>query len=551
MEDAWDDTASTYDGGMEVDIMESLGIWGANVTSHAMHWDGYATGHPAAGSGKINYSASSDGFHVFGLYWGAGKLAFYVDGVKTHEWVNARVATVPAYLLLSLQLGGWDGNTPGAQVNNQVMEVDWVRVWSGDQFIPSTVTVDNTDSASVSAAGSWTAAAGVPGYLGSNYQHDENTGKGSKSFHFLPQLTGEGDYLVYARWTSGTNRASNVPIDILDSQETTWPVMVNQRTAGGIWNLIGGYALSVANAEVALFNQGTDGYVIADSMKFVPAAGDASAVMVDNSDTAATLSTGTWTASSSTPGYIGSNYLHDGNTGKGTKTFSYKPVIPAVGDYLVYARWTSDSNRANNVPVDIVRSDGVVETVTMNQTKNGGKWVLLGGWSLSPSNAEVKIRTDGTSGYVVADSVRVLPSQEAVPSTITVDNADAGGVTITGAWTSAAGIGGFYGANYIHDDNTGKGSKSVRFTPNLPLAGSYEVFARWTSGTNRASNVPMDIVWSGGTESVQVDQKSNGGAWISLGTYSFNAGSSGNVLISTTGTNGYVIADAVRFVRQP
>ncbi len=43
-----------------------------------------------------------------------------------------------------------------------------------------------------------------------------------------------------------------------------------------------------------------------------------------------------------------------------------------------------------------------------------------------------------------------------------------------------------------------------------------------------------------------VDQTVAGGQWVPLGTYSFNAGSTGSVLIENTGTNGYVIADAIR-----
>ena len=44
-------------------------------------------------------------------------------------------------------------------------------------------------------------------------------------------------------------------------------------------------------------------------------------------------------SSTSTPGYLGTDYLNDGNTAKGTKTFSFKPVISTAADYLVYARW--------------------------------------------------------------------------------------------------------------------------------------------------------------------------------------------------------------------
>lgn len=129
---------------------------------------------------------------------------------------------------------------------------------------------------------------------------------------------------------------------------------------------------------------------------------------VDNLDTANTASTGFWTSSTSTPGYLGLNYAHDGNSAKGTKTFSFLPPITSSGNYLVYARWPAGGNRANNVPVDIIQSSGTVSTVTVNQQINSNTWVLLGTFSLSPANAEVRLRTTGTNGHVIADGVRVI-----------------------------------------------------------------------------------------------------------------------------------------------
>ncbi len=129
---------------------------------------------------------------------------------------------------------------------------------------------------------------------------------------------------------------------------------------------------------------------------------------VDNADTAHTASTGAWTSSTSTPGYLGTDYVHDGNTAKGTKTFSFLPPVTAAGNYLVYARWPADTNRATNVPIDIIKADGTTSTVTVNQQLNSNTWVLLGVFPLSPANAEVRIRTTGTTGYVMADGVRVV-----------------------------------------------------------------------------------------------------------------------------------------------
>ena len=81
--------------------------------------------------------------------------------------------------------------------------------------------------------------------------------------------------------------------------------------------------------------------------------------------------------------------------------------------------------------------------------------------------------------------------------------------------------------------------------PNLPYSGLYQVFARWPAGSNRATNVPIDIASASGATTVTVNQQLNNNVWVSLGTYSFAAGTAGFVKIRNTGTNGYVIADAV------
>ena len=129
-----------------------------------------------------------------------------------------------------------------------------------------------------------------------------------------------------------------------------------------------------------------------------------------------------------------------------------------------------------------------------------------------------------------------------------MDNASATGVTVNGSWPSSKALSGYWGSNYLHDNNAQKGTKSIRFTPSLPSSGTYQVFARWVADTNRASNVPYDIVHAGGTTTVLRDQRSQSNTWVSLGTFTFNAGTGSSVLLRTTSTNGFVIADAIRWV---
>jgi len=125
-----------------------------------------------------------------------------------------------------------------------------------------------------------------------------------------------------------------------------------------------------------------------------------------------------------------------------------------------------------------------------------------------------------------------------------IDSENDNGVVRVGAWPASSSVSGYYGQNYLHDDNTAKGQKSVTFQLNLPATGPYDVYLRWTSHDNRASNVPITINHDGGAASQVVNQKSNGGKWNLLGRYRFSAGT-GSVVISNTGTDGYVAADAV------
>lgn len=129
----------------------------------------------------------------------------------------------------------------------------------------------------------------------------------------------------------------------------------------------------------------------------------------------------------------------------------------------------------------------------------------------------------------------------AAPSLI-VDNSSA---VASGAWTNSAATQDFYGSDYLHDGDAGKGTKSVTFAPQIPAAGKYPVYLRWTADANRASNVPVTITHSGGTSAVTVNQQLNNGVWMLLGIFDFVAGNSGNIRIDNAGTNGYVVADAV------
>jgi FAD dependent oxidoreductase len=119
---------------------------------------------------------------------------------------------------------------------------------------------------------------------------------------------------------------------------------------------------------------------------------------------------------------------------------------------------------------------------------------------------------------------------------------------IVGDWQESGSIPPFTGDGYLHDGNSDKGKKSVRFTPDLPAEGVYDVYLLWSSNPNRATNTPVEIAHAGGATKISVNQRDKGG-WVKVFTGKFKAGRDGRVTIRNDGTDGYVIADSVRWVK--
>jgi hypothetical protein len=103
----------------------------------------------------------------------------------------------------------------------------------------------------------------------------------------------------------------------------------------------------------------------------------------------------------------------------------------------------------------------------------------------------------------------------------------------------------------VHDDNKGKGEKSITFVPEIEVTGRYEVRLAYSPGKNRSTAVPVTVFSADGEKDITVDMAVNPpleGHYISLGEYKFERKGQSFVLISNEGTKGHVTADAVVFV---
>ena len=124
------------------------------------------------------------------------------------------------------------------------------------------------------------------------------------------------------------------------------------------------------------------------------------------------------------------------------------------------------------------------------------------------------------------------------------------GVTVGGTWTVGANPGGWPLPNgpYWHDGDTGT-RKFVRFTPTITTNGYYDVYIWWVYDNNRASNVPVITRSASATNTVVINEQINCTNWVKIASSNyFNIGTSGSVTITNGGANGYVVANAVRFM---
>lgn len=163
----------------------------------------------------------------------------------------------------------------------------------------------------------------------------------------------------------------------------------------------------------------------------------------------------------------------------------------------------------------------------------------------SAAQTDTRNRMDTIVSYICQSG---LPS--AALADVIVDNTTAGGFSSSTSWFPSTSTAGYYGTNY-HARATASLSDPATWSATLPASGSYKVYARWTTGSNRATSAPYIVYHTGGSTTVNVNQQANNGTWVLLGTFNMNAGTANRVALSCWTTAGFfVIADAVRFEQQ-
>lgn len=122
---------------------------------------------------------------------------------------------------------------------------------------------------------------------------------------------------------------------------------------------------------------------------------------------------------------------------------------------------------------------------------------------------------------------------------------------LVGEWLSSTSVGPYLGESYIHDQATGKGEKSVKFTFRVKKPGEYHLLIAYSANGNREAKVPITVTSGDQSGTAFLNQKKKpvlATGFTPVGAFVLAADSETTVLIETTGTTGYVIVDGIRLL---
>jgi len=448
------------------------------------------------------------------------------------------------------------------------------------------IIVDNLGTR-FSITGTWAESIANDEYAGSSlYSKTLNS-----SATWTPSLTNAGSYEVYV-WYSGSrygNRGmAQYSVNHNGDPET---IIVDQNEGSGTWVSLGVFEFDAGNSgNVTLLCDfdGGESVVIADAVKFV-AVDNTTSDFRDtfNSDSILDYNIVTWGT--------GADFVYDSEglraevqTGN-DNGLKFDHTVPASSegsfsiDFMPTMKYSRGAllvrlEQDENTYYQIKNTDGegsgkvskYVNGVEVASALFRNGYVQDTNYKISvtfsPSETTVKafgnvvVMQDDTTPISVNsfsvktwqqdayfDNIMYDKSKPVSTKEIIVDNLGTGFST-TGTWAESIANDEYAGSSlYSRTLNS-----SATWTPALPDAGLYEVYV-WYSGSihgNRDTQAQYTVNYSGGSQTVSINQNQGSGAWVSLGVFKFDAGNSSNVtlLCGLDGGESVVIADAVKFV---
>lgn len=334
-------------------------------------------------------------------------------------------------------------------------------------------------------------------------------------------------------WLGGSTFGTQIkgPITVTDNYTTT---LTSHATNWGNGSTITGTVLfdpaNIPSGANDIINN--TGLTSGSPPTIIPAPEPISGVLIiDNGDPGYYENGTTWDDSSLT-GYNSSSTRY----GSTLAAFAvWNPNLMA-GEYTV-SIWKVGSTSSDSNAKITVHYSGGVDTQYLDYTSGISGWVELGTYDFEEGFWGYVQNNNSNNGYTRADAVKFEPVS---PETEVIDNGDPG-YTESGTWQDS-GLPGYNSSSTRYGNSTGA---YATWTPEL-VEGCYSVSIYKVVHATSDSNAKIEIVHSGGTDTLYLDYTTGTSGWVELGTYAFNSGT-GGCLKNTKNSTGYARADAVRF----
>jgi YD repeat-containing protein len=235
------------------------------------------------------------------------------------------------------------------------------------------------------------------------------------------------------------------------------------------------------------------------------------------------------------------------------------PTISNIPDQTIFGGgivgplpFTISDSQTNTELLSVTASSSDQTTISNGDLLISGsganRSLLIANVGKGRNRVDITISVRDESGGV---GTRTFAVTNFAGQSVIVDNQDAE-FTSTGVWNESATTDEFRGSSLF---SSGGGGKAT-FTPTGLMQGDYQVFAWWSASlqdgrtTPRSSQVHYEVNHGLTQNTVLIDQRSQSGQWVSLGTYPFDGlgGESVAVSIPSSASSLSVSADAIAFV---
>jgi uncharacterized lipoprotein YddW (UPF0748 family) len=223
------------------------------------------------------------------------------------------------------------------------------------------------------------------------------------------------------------------------------------------------------------------------------------------------------------------------------------PVISAVRATGVAAReatiiWHTDEKTNGSVDYGTTAAYGNTETLNFLAFEHA---FTLG--DLTPATTyHFRVRAEDAAGNTAESGDATFATAAEGDLAVILDDGD-DDVTFTGSWAQGTATTGYAGDYRYAVDQTSV-TATAQYRPFLPRGGTWEVAVTYVPGTNRVQDAPFTVEYAGGSETFTINQKERAELWIVLGSFDFEAGWGGAVILTNQASGGdVIIADAVRW----